>query len=502
MHTGAKLQLEISDVLLRFRRFRYVFTTDIVKIFRQVAVHPADWDLQRILWSDPQGKTVSYQLTTVTYGTRSAPFLAARALLQLVHDEGHRYPLAVPPLLKGRYVDDILGGGDTAKEAEAVAVQLTQLCMAGGFPLQKWTSNCPELLKVLSEDGDAPHSTLDFSDIATKILGLSWQPRADHFWFSAARTFRDTVTKRAILSEVARLFDPLGFLAPLTIRAKILLQELWLEQLGWDEPLPPSTALRWTTFRTELQDLSDLHIPRWLNLTPEVRVEIHGFSDASQHALAAVVYLRISSSTSPTVLSLVCAKTKVAPLKRLTIPRLELTAALLLARLARYVRDTLEFSSAPVHLWMDSAVALTWISHHPSRWKEFVRNRVGAIQDALPGAHWKFISGRDNPADCAPRGLTPTQLKTHTLWWTGPEWLRAPPHEWPTGQPIPHPDAAMEERPKREDGTHTVHPGHISIAYREAVRWYRAYFRRTLRDLWEWDEDSLLDLAPLFREQA
>ncbi|XP_046145697.1 uncharacterized protein LOC114881477 [Osmia bicornis bicornis] len=300
---------------------------------RVVAVHPADWDLQRILWSDPQGKTVCYQLTTVTYGTRSAPFLAARALLQLVQDEGPRYPLAVPPLLKGRYVDDILGGGDTAKEAEAVAVQLTQLCMAGGFPLQKWTSNCPELLKVLSEDGDAPHQTLDFSDITTKILGLSWQPLADHFWFSAARTFRDAVTKRTILSEVARLFDPLGFLAPLTIRAKILLQELWLEQLGWDEPLPPSTALRWTTFRTELQDLSVLHIPRWLNLTPEVRVEIHGFSDASQQALAAVVYLRISSSTSPATLSLVCAKTKVAPLKRLTIPRLELTAALLLAKL-------------------------------------------------------------------------------------------------------------------------------------------------------------------------
>ncbi|XP_046145649.1 uncharacterized protein LOC123988934 [Osmia bicornis bicornis] len=448
MHTGAKLQLDISDVLLRFRRFRYVFTTDIVKMFRQVAVHPADWDLQRILWSDPQGKTVSYQLTTVTYGTRSAPFLAASALLQLVHDEGHRHPLAVPPLLKGRYVDDILGGGDTVKEAEEVAVQLTQLCRAGGFPLQKWSSNCPELLKVISGDGDTSSSTMDFSDLPTRILGLSWQPLADHFWFSAARTFRDAVTKRTILSEVARLFDPLGFLAPLTIRAKILLQELWLEQLGWDEPLPPSTALRWTTFRTELQDLSDLHIPRWLNLTPEGRVEIHGFSDASQHALAAVVYLRISSSTSSATLSLVCAKTKVAPLKRLTIPRLELTAALLLARLAQYVRNTLELSSAPVHLWMDSAVALTWISHHPSRWKEFVRNRVGAIQDALPGARWKFISGRDNPADCASRGLTPTQLKAHTLWWTGPDWLRAPPHEWPTGQSTPHPDAALEERPK------------------------------------------------------
>ncbi|XP_029054339.1 uncharacterized protein LOC114881661 [Osmia bicornis bicornis] len=274
-------------------------------MFRQVAVHPADWDLQRILWSDPQGQTVSYQLTTVTYGTRSAPFLAARALLQLVHDEGHRYPLAVPPLFKERYVDDILGGGDTAKEAEAVAVQLTQLCMAGGVSLQKWTSNRPELLKVISGDGDTSSSTLVFSDLTTKILGLSWQPLADHFWFSAARTFRDAVTKRTILSEVARLF------APLTIRAKILLQELRLAQLGWDEPLPRSTGLRWTTFRTELQDLADLHIPRWLNLTPQARVEIHGFSDASQQALAVVVYLRISSSTSPAILSLVCAKTKV-----------------------------------------------------------------------------------------------------------------------------------------------------------------------------------------------
>nr|XP_034178186.1 uncharacterized protein LOC117603301 isoform X2 [Osmia lignaria] len=226
MHTGAKLQLDISDVFLRFRRFRYVFTTDIVKMFRQVAVHPDDWDLQRILWSDSQGKTVSYQLTMVTYGTRSVPFLAARALLQPVQDEGHRYPLAVAPLLKGRYVDDILGRGDTAKEAEAVALQLTQLCMAGGFPLQKWTSNCPELLKVISGDGDTSRSVLDFSDLSTKILGLSWQPLADHFWFSAALTFRNAVKKRTIFSEVAHLFDKLGFLATLTIRAKILVQGL------------------------------------------------------------------------------------------------------------------------------------------------------------------------------------------------------------------------------------------------------------------------------------
>ncbi|XP_070158070.1 uncharacterized protein [Polyergus mexicanus] len=221
LHTGANLQPDISDILLWVRRHRYIFITDLTKMFRQIQLN-----------------IIPYQLTTVTYGTRSAPFLAFRVLLQLVEDEGRNYPLAVPLLLKDRYVYDICSGADTLPELISIAHQLVNLCKAGGFPLAKWQSNHPELFQAISMDGAAvePHS---FDNTQGKILGLTWQPHSDQFVFQSKASNRSGITKRTILSEVAQLFDPLGFLSPVIIRAKTLLQELWLEKVGWNDCLSP-----------------------------------------------------------------------------------------------------------------------------------------------------------------------------------------------------------------------------------------------------------------------
>ncbi|XP_029680155.1 uncharacterized protein LOC115245812 [Formica exsecta] len=441
LHTGAKLQADISDILLWVRRHRYIFITDITKMFRQIQVHPDDWDLQRILWVDDQLNIIPYQLTT-----RSAPFSAVRVLLQLVEDEGRNYPLAVSPLLKGRYVDDICGGADTLPELTSIAHQLVNLCKAGGFPLAKWQSNHPELLQALPTDITAatPHS---FDDAQGKILGLTWHPHSDQFVFSCKASNRPVITKRTILSEVAQIFDPLGFLSPVIIRAKVLIQELWLEKVGWDDCLSPQLRHRWTHLRSELSDLTSITIPRWLSLTPSTMVELHGFSDASQLAMAAAVYIKVISHPTEPIITLVCAKTKVAPLKRLTIPRLELTAAVLLSRLISYVQRTLELAEIPIYLWTDSSVSLTWINSHPSRWKDFVRNRVAAIQERVPQGHWRFIPGKENPADCASRGLSSAQLSRHHLWWNGPSWLAQPPQHWPSMASQPDSAATLEERP-------------------------------------------------------
>lgn len=199
------------------------------------------------------------------------------------------------------------------------------------------------------------------------------------------------------------------------IRAKTLLQELWLEKVGWDDCLSPQLRHRWTHFRAELSELTSITIPRWISLTSSVMVELHGFSDASQLAMAAAVYIKVIPQTTAPITTLVCAKTKVAPLKRLTIPRLELTAAVLLSRLISYVQRTLELTEIPIYMWTDSSVSLTWINSHPSRWKDFVRNRVAAIQERVPQGHWRFISGKENPADCASRGLSSAQLSRHHL---------------------------------------------------------------------------------------
>ncbi|XP_024877306.1 uncharacterized protein LOC112458103 [Temnothorax curvispinosus] len=445
MHTGAKLHLDVTDVLLWIRQFRHLVATDITKMYRQINVHEDDWNLQRILWLDELLNEVAYYLTTVTYGTKAAPFLAVRTLLQLVEDEGHNFPLAVPSILQGRYVDDIFGGADTVQQLIKIALQLKNLCRAGGFPLAKWHATHPDVLTAVQAEKDQG-SQITFDDCATKILGLRWLPQEDSFAFATRiSSHTDHLTKRLVLSEVAQIFDPLGFVSPVVIKAKMLLQELWLHKLQWDEPLPSQLSSRWLIIRKELTSLRKISIPRWYTTWNTSTVEFHGFSDASQLAMAAVVFITVHGSNGTTI-SLVCSKTKVAPLKRLTIPRLELTAALLLSRLMQYVQATLKLNVTATHLWTDSVVTLTWIKSHASRWKDFVRNRVSQIQELTANAHWKYVPGTSNPADCASRGLSTAQLQSHSLWWTGPPWILTP-EAWPSQPALSDELSAHEARP-------------------------------------------------------
>lgn len=446
MHTGQNLLLDITDVLTWIRHHRHIFATDITKMYRQINVHKDDWDLQRILWLDEELNEAHYQLITVTYGTKAAPYLAVRTLLQLAEDEGHRYPLAVPSLLKGRYVDDIFGGADSVDQLIKIANQLKDMCNAGGFPLAKWQSTHKDLLTAVNSTKETA-STITFDDCATKILGLKWLPHSDEFAFTVRLNENSgKLTKRIILSEVAQIFDPLGFISPVTIRAKVLLQELWLQKIAWDDSLPSSVATRWSLIREDLKNLAKISIPRWFNTWSDSTIELHGFSDASQLAMSAVVYIVTNSPSTGAKSALVCAKTKVAPLKQLTIPRLELTAAVLLAKLIGQTQRTLQLPVTSTHLWTDSQVTLTWIKAPASRWKDYVRNRVLQIQQLTAHAQWRHVPGTSNPADGPSRGLNTQQLKDHPIWWTGPPWMIKPQTSWPRQPKISSDFSAPEAR--------------------------------------------------------
>ncbi|XP_046587831.1 uncharacterized protein LOC124292982 [Neodiprion lecontei] len=264
------------------------------------------------------------------------------------------------------------------------------------------------------------HLNLDQSPFF-RALGLAWRPDIDAFAFSPQiHQTQDNFTKRKVLSQAAQLFDPLGWLSPITIRAKIFVQELWALGFDWDEPLSGSLSSRWIEFLQDLQGISAITIPRWIgSSSASLGIEIHGFADASQSALGAVIYARTYINTHEVRVSLVCAKTKVAPLKKVTIPRLELCAANLLVRLMRHMEKTPDFENTPVYLWTDFTVALAWIKSHPLRCKEFVRNRVTEIQE-FARARWYHISGPENPADLASCGASPEQLQKSELWTFGP----------------------------------------------------------------------------------
>ncbi|KMQ84469.1 hypothetical protein RF55_17694, partial [Lasius niger] len=317
-------------------------------------------------------------------------------------------------------------------------------------PLKKWAANHEALLEdVPAEHRLQPSVDALLPSVDHSVLGLRWSPVTDDFALTVRRSEGAPPTKRSLLSQTARLFDPLGWLAPIIVRAKLIIQTAWLQQLDWDAPLADEEAAAWATLEAELPLLERIRVPRWFQSdTSATDVEIHGFSDASERAFAAVVYLRTIADGRPHI-SLVMAKTKVAPLKRVSLPRLELCAAALLAKLTAHVRTTLSLSASRIYQWTDSTVALAWVRGHPAKWVTFVANRVAEIQRVGIDAQWRHVPGKENPADCASRGITPRELLHHPLWWQGPSFLLADQTAWPTDPGLLDREDIPEQRPTR-----------------------------------------------------
>lgn len=434
MHSGPKLQQELTAIITRWRKHAVVFAADIEKMFRQIKVDKRDQDLQRIVWrSSTTERMQSYRLTTVTYGTTAAPYLAIRSLRQLALNESKRFPIGSHIALNDTYVDDVLSGSHDVPSALEAQSQIRCLFQSGGFTLKKWASNCEALLTHLPQNYIECSLPLNFdADENLKMLGIQWNPATDDFSynFPAMSTIMPP-NKRCILSDVAKLYDPLGWLAPSVLIAKTFFQKLWTLGLGWDDPLPTDLANRWLEYRESLLHLKPIKIPRWLKCSSNgVIYELHGYCDASNIAYAAVVYLRIVNSNGHIDVTLLASKTKVAPLKTITIPRLELCGAVLLAKLINNIKKIIDIADVTTYAWTDSTVVLCWIRSLPSRWSIFVANRVTEIQSRLSPECWNHVVSEMNPADCASRGVMPNVLKDHDLWWNGPKWLHCPAATW------------------------------------------------------------------------
>ncbi|XP_018362808.1 PREDICTED: uncharacterized protein LOC108760980 [Trachymyrmex cornetzi] len=278
-------------------------------MFRQILVNPLDADFQRILWRPSSDKPVAhFRLLTVTYGLAPAPYLAMRVLKQLSLDERSDYPAAVPILRDSVYVDDTLFGADDATSLIECREQLTALLLRGGFQLRKWASNSLDLLRNLAASQTDMRNHL-LQDETLKVLGISWLPHDDAFRFLVDTSSPVTPTKRSILSVIARLYDPLGWAAPVVIVAKILLQELWLVKCDWDTPLPDELGHRWVAYYDNLDNLNSIWIPRWTGRRgTDLAFELHGFADASNRVYAAVVYIRVLRTQTDSQVCLLAAK--------------------------------------------------------------------------------------------------------------------------------------------------------------------------------------------------
>ncbi|XP_060863425.1 uncharacterized protein LOC132939996 [Metopolophium dirhodum] len=343
-------------------------TADVENMYRQVLVSEEDCDLQRIVYrSQPEEPTRHYKLKTVTYGTKSASFLATRCL--------HELGALIKNAPIGRiirqdfYVDDLISGANTDEECFDIHKQVHSILGTAGFPLRKWCSSSSTLLNSLPHNQKDPNFMINLTETEVlSALGLLWQPSIDSFRFAMKNwNAPQHVTKRTLLSDVNSVYDPLGLLSSVFIKGKIFIQQVWSLKVGWDDILSEEIRSKWLKFYSSLVALNGLIIPR-LALLPESKsYELHGFCDASQHAYGACIYIRSSKQIGNAEVKLFTARSRVAPIKTTTIPRLELCGALLLSELVKAVKDefsniNIKLSTENIHLWTDSTIVLTWLN--------------------------------------------------------------------------------------------------------------------------------------------
>ena len=446
---GPALQPNLTSVLIRFRTHRVGLIADVEKMFLQVKLSPKDQDVHRYLWRDllVNEPIKVYRMQRLTFGVNSSPFLA----IATVHNHANKYaetfPDATREILQNMYVDDCLTGADTDVSALKLQQEMSEIMMTAAFNLTKWASNSEFVMDGIDPAKRASSSLVEFdSSDPLKALGVSWDLTTDCFRFLASNSIiscHDPMTKRSVLSLASKVFDPMGLISPFTVRAKILFQELWQKGLQWDDPLDGYTGERWSSWKSDLLQLKDVTVPRCFGngITPDSRIELHGFGDASPKAYGAAVYIRVTDEQGQISSQLVMSRSRVAPIKTVSLPRLELLAAVVNARLLKFVVQTLPIKIDNIVCWTDSMVALHWIRGQSSCWKPFVANRVVEIQSTWDPECWRYCPSKENPADLLTRGLTCGDMSSSTLWWNGPRWLL-------------HPYESQPIQPRSEDTVH------------------------------------------------
>ena len=450
IHQGPKLQQELFDVLLRFRKLPVAVVCDIAEMYLQIKLYPDDRSCHRILWRNfniDQEPTV-YEFNRLVFGLNCSPFLAQLVAHHHARLCKQRYPMASETILKSTYMDDSMDSVQNDMQGIQLYQQLSRLWEDAGMRTHKWLSNSEVVLNQIPPSDRLHEVNLDSDPLpSAKTLGIMWHASEDVFTFvSHIGKQEGEWTKRIFLSRIATLFDPLGLLAPFLIRAKILMQEVWLNGLEWDERLPPELSAKVDEWFAELSILSEVKVLRCLQLKKEVKcAKLHTFVDASQEAYGAAVYIKVEYQDESSSVRLVASKTKVAPLHSISIPRLELMSAVLGNRLANSVVNALSMETESITFWTDSANVLWWIRGYSRAFKPFVANRVGEIQMSSSPEQWRHIPTTLNPADYLTRGVKLVEILNLKSWWEGPEYLRKDESLWPNNIVEKEPFNALKE---------------------------------------------------------
>ncbi|UYV77587.1 hypothetical protein LAZ67_15001635 [Cordylochernes scorpioides] len=384
LEKGTNLLERIPEMMIRFRENKFVVTADIRKAFQMVAIEESERNYLRFLWWEKESdrELIAYRHKKLVFGLNCSPFVL-NAVIEY-HLQSIRGPLVqwAKILAQSFYMDNCITSLETKQEVQEFQKAAIEIMDRAKMDLREWEYSLEE------------------------------NP------------------EKGLVQKYWRIFDPLGFCAPVFLPPKLLLQRSWGLKLGWDTPLPESMAQEFRTWLDQIKFIELIKIPRYMWNDLIFLTEVHIFCDASQIGYGAVAYLRSETGRENT-LTLIWSKVRLAPMKSITIPRLELMAMVLGARLANAIQAALK-RKCETTLWSDSTTALSWIKRE-IEWRVFVRNRVREIQATTNLNDWRFVPSQLNPADLLSRGCPPSQF-VQSRWWEGPEWLKKPKEFWPNSE--------------------------------------------------------------------
>ncbi|KAL0151615.1 hypothetical protein M9458_051478 [Cirrhinus mrigala] len=453
---GPCLSASLLGVLIRFRQHAVAISGDIRAMFHQVRLLSEDEPLLRFIWRNmrKEDQPDVYQWQVLPFGTTCSPCCATFALQKHVRDHQPGDDEVRQSIEQCFYVDNCLQSLPTEDEARQLVNKMRSVLASGGFEIRQWASNSPSVVEHLPANAKSGSIELwlqkNHSDPQEPALGLIWHCLDDHLGYKHRPTTECLPTMRHIYKVLASQYDPLGFVTPFTTRAKVLVQRLWAKPRGWDDPnLPTNLLERWRAWEQELPNLAKVMFPRCYipsHFSEEgSRFSLHIFCDAAEVAYGAVAYLLIEHQGEIHT-SFVMARSRVAPKRQMTMPRLELCAALAGAQLAKLLVQELTISIETTTLWTDSTTVLTWIQSESCRYKVFVGTRVAEIQELTDLHSWRYVDSASNPADDITRGKTLIELASPSRWNQGPRFLRGPPDQWPITPPLENQDDSSETR--------------------------------------------------------
>ncbi|XP_071477128.1 uncharacterized protein [Diadema antillarum] len=430
---GPDLMNGLLGVLCRFRKEAVAFMADVKGMFLQFYVKEEDRNLLRFLWykdGDETNEVVEYRMKVHLFGAASSPGCSNFGLMRAADDGEEEYGSDAADFIRNDfYVDDGLSSRPTPEEAIKVLKNSQAICAKAGLKLHKFVSNSREVLRGFPVEERAKSLQdvdLDIDKLVLeRALGVSWNVENDTFSFRV-QVKKNPFSRRGVLSTISSIYDPSGFLGPVILKGKRILQSMCKQNLDWDAPMPDELRPEWEKWLHDLQHLNDLQFMRCYKPSgfgDIKQVELHHFSDASQDGYGQCSYLRLINQEDKAHCSFVIGKARVTPLRQVTIPRLELTAATLSAKSSAFLKSELRYESVVEFFWTDSQVVLGYVKNEARRFHVFVANRVQLIRDLTEPDSWFYIDTSNNPADEASRGITAQHLVQGSSWLTGPKFL-------------------------------------------------------------------------------